>query len=254
MKLEKRSKKETTNDKKVITMEQHNQTPEAITTDAGIISTQINTKEIAIDKDRATSGDIEVAAVLQAIKDQPATYTAIDLIPAEQLETEGDEGVHEELEERQLTSIESLKEDQIDKSAESHSDEDKATKDTIIKAKTKSEVICFRVTKEEYEQLHFQCLNEYGEQLLTVSKLAKLTVLGLSKAKTMEQPLERYRLAIAAEMAMAITALVHKLDTDLEETDDEVVLSEYGKIIIQLENIQKKASMLLAPLVEQTTH
>lgn len=233
-------------------MEQHNQMPEAITT-AGIISAQINRQEIAIDKEIVSDKDIEVAAaVQQAIKDQPATYTAIDLIPPILKETEVEENVHAELEERQLqlTSIEPLKDDQATKSSESHSNEDKVSKATTTKDNTKSEVICFRVTKEEYERLHFQCLNEYGEQLLTVSNLAKLTMLGLSKAKAMEQPIERYRLAIAAEMAMAITALVHKLDTELDETDNELLLSEHGKIIIELENIQKRASILLAPLTE----
>jgi len=235
-------------------MKQHNQTPEATTTAAGIMSAQINAQETAIDKDIANDMDIEVTAVMQAIKYQPAIYTAIDIIPPELQETEVEEGIHAELEERQLqqSSLENLKEEQTVQSSKNNLDEDGASQNTTTKDKTKSEVISFRVTKEEFEHLHFQCLNEYGEQLLTVSKLVELTMLGRSKTKAMEQPLERYRLAIAAEMAMAITALVHKLDTKLEETDNEIYLSEHGKIIIELENIQKRASMLLAPLSEQS--
>jgi len=229
---------------------QLNQMPETMK-EAGMISSQTHVQETAIGKDITTDMDGEIAAVLQAIKDQPETYEAIDLIPPELQEAQDEEVMHKEIEEppQQQPSIETLKEEQTNQSSKINLTEDKTTKD-----KTKSEVICFRVTKEEYEHLYFQCLNEYGEKLLTVSKLAELTMTGLSKAKAMEQPLERYRLAIAAEIGMAITELVHKLDMELDETDNEIYLSEHGKIIIELENIQKRASMLLTPLTEQVTY
>ncbi len=196
-----------------------------------VIPAQINAQanpsasQIEIDRDIDIDIDIDIEAELdwQALQEQ-ITYTALDLIPQTVIEMQSEE-----------------------------EDESKISQGRSNENATKSKVISFRVTAEEYEQLHFQCLNEYGEKLLTVSKLAKLTALGLSKAKAMEQPLERYRLAIAAEIAMSMTDIVHKLDSGLEETENETYLSENGKIIIALENIQKKASMLLAPLVEQAT-
>jgi len=187
------------------------------------INAQANPSASQIEIDRDIDIDIEAELDWQALQEQ-ITYTALDLIPQTVIEMKSEE-----------------------------EDESKISQGRSNENATKSKVISFRVTAEEYEQLHFQCLNEYGEKLLTVSKLAKLTALGLSKAKAMEQPLERYRLAIAAEIAMSMTDIVHKLDSGLEETESETYLSENGKIIIALENIQKKASMLLAPLVEQAT-
>jgi len=187
------------------------------------INAQANPSASQIEIDRDIDIDIEAELDWQALQEQ-ITYTALDLIPQTVIEIKSEE-----------------------------EDESKISQGRSNENATKSKVISFRVTAEEYEQLHFQCLNEYGEKLLTVSKLAKLTALGLSKAKAMEQPLERYRLAIAAEIAMSMTDIVHKLDSGLEETESETYLSENGKIIIALENIQKKASMLLAPLVEQAT-
>jgi len=187
------------------------------------INAQANPSASQIEIDRDIDIDIEAELDWQALQEQ-ITYTALDLIPQTVIEMQSEE-----------------------------EDESKISQGRSNENATKSKVISFRVTAEEYEQLHFQCLNEYGEKLLTVSKLAKLTALGLSKAKAMEQPLERYRLAIAAEIAMSMTDIVHKLDSGLEETENETYLSENGKIIIALENIQKKASMLLAPLVEQAT-
>ena len=115
-------------------------------------------------------------------------------------------------------------------------------------------MISFRVTDEQYEQIHFQCLNAHGELLMTVSELAKHAVLNLPKSKKGEQPLERYRLAIAAEMAMSVTEIVHQLDQRIDTTDIAFELSETGKIIKSLEDIQEKVGLLLSPLAESETH
>jgi len=116
--------------------------------------------------------------------------------------------------------------------------------------KTKSKIISFRVTEQQYEQIHFQCCNEYGELLMTVSELTKHSVLNLPKSQGSEQPLERYRLAIAAEMAMSVTKIVQQLDQKINSDDTTYELSENGKIINALDDIQNKMGILLARLAE----
>jgi hypothetical protein len=77
---------------------------------------------------------------------------------------------------------------------------------------SKNRVLSFRVTEKQHAEIVARCKNNHGEQLLTPSEFARYTVLHQRMIQPSELPLERFRLAIAAQLATAVTEMVQYLD------------------------------------------
>jgi len=225
---------------------------------AAVINAQSNSNTVEIENGNqavtkgAIGNEIETTVEIQSAIDweyerqdelsvQQETYNAVDLLPKSILERQIEEATHLSSD---PTTINETKQGNANGKLNLVSKENK----------TKSKTISFRVTEQQYEQIHFQCCNAHGELLMTVSELAKHSVLNLPKLQGSEQPLERYRLSIAAEMAMSVTEIVHLLDQKTNPDDTTYELSENGKIIKALEAIQNKVGMLLTPLADFESH
>jgi len=116
----------------------------------------------------------------------------------------------------------------------------------------KSKVISFRVTPEQYDQIYAQCVNAHGELVITVGELARQALLTQRIVKPIDIPLTRYRLAVAGEIAMAITELVQTIEYEMDTANDEVTLLDCCQILQSLENIQKTTHALLKPINEES--
>ena len=105
--------------------------------------------------------------------------------------------------------------DNSDKSelAGSQSNQQETAQVTAILMPPRSRVVSFRLAGEQYSELVVRCQNSHGEQLLTPSEYARHTVMHQRVAQPSELPLERYRLAIAAQLATAVTDIAQGLDS-----------------------------------------
>lgn len=115
---------------------------------------------------------------------------------------------------------------------------------------TASRVISFRVSSEQYEQIRSQCFGVSGEQLLTFTEFARQSVLTQRVIRPTENSLDRYRISVAAEMAVGVTNIVQVLDEFMDLADENLAMQELILIIHNLEAIQNKANRLLAPFAE----
>jgi len=115
---------------------------------------------------------------------------------------------------------------------------------------TGSRVISFRVSGEQYEQIRSQCFTVTGEQLLTLTEFVRQSVLTQRIVRPIENSLDRYRMSVAAEMAVGVTNIVQVLDEFMDLADENLAMQELILIIHNLEAIQDKATQLLAPFAE----
>lgn len=99
------------------------------------------------------------------------------------------------------------------KLAGSQSNQQQTAQVTTIVMPPRSRVVSFRLAAEQYSELVTRCQNSHGEQLLTPSEYARHNVMHQRVAQPSELPMERYRLAIAAQLATAITDIAQGLDS-----------------------------------------
>jgi len=84
----------------------------------------------------------------------------------------------------------------------------------LAKTPTRSRTISFRVTDEEYKNLVTRCTNNYGERLMTPSDFARYSTLNYTTSTAKhEDPLERYRIAIAAQLTTKLSDLILSVDS-----------------------------------------
>lgn len=118
------------------------------------------------------------------------------------------------------------------------------TIDTQV-SESKTRVISFRVTTEQYKEIMNKCSDAQGVQLITLAEMARLSLLTQRVIKVTEDPLDRYRIAIAGEMASGITEIVQMLDQFIDMNEYQFLLSDFVKIIQYLETIQRTAEELM---------
>ncbi|MGD7037274.1 hypothetical protein [Methylotuvimicrobium buryatense] len=83
-----------------------------------------------------------------------------------------------------------------------------------VKAPTRTRTISFRVTEEEYKNLVNRCTNKHGERLMTPSDFARYSTLNYTTSTVKhEDPLERYRIAIAAQLTTKLSELIISVDS-----------------------------------------
>lgn len=81
-----------------------------------------------------------------------------------------------------------------------------------IKARTRT--ISFRVTEDEYKNLVNRCINKHGERLMTPSDFARYSTLNYTTSTAKhEDPIERYRIAIAAQLTTKLSELIISVDS-----------------------------------------
>jgi hypothetical protein len=89
-----------------------------------------------------------------------------------------------------------------------------------------------------------RCQNSYGEQLMTPSEYARYTVMHQRVAQPSELPLERYRLAIAAQLATAVTNMVQGLDS-IKMLTFEAQIQRVTEACEEMVQIQNQIKVLL---------
>lgn len=106
----------------------------------------------------------------------------------------------------------------IDQQSKKHASQltDKESKQERHKVKSslRTRIISFRVSNEEHRYIQSRCTNSHGERLIAPGDFARYTALNHSPSKHHEDPIERYRLAIAAQLAAAVSDAVLVLDAD----------------------------------------
>jgi len=115
-------------------------------------------------------------------------------------------------------------------------------------SKIKSRVISFRVTAEQHKEMSNKCNDAEGVQLIKLAELARLSLLTQRVVNITEDPLDRYRLAIAAEMSSGITSIVQVLDRFMDMNEGQISLSDFVKITQYLEAILRRSGELMALL------
>lgn len=75
-----------------------------------------------------------------------------------------------------------------------------------------SRVVSFRITADQYQEIERQCHNAHGESLMSVSDYARYSVLQKRTPQLTENPLARYRIAIAAQLAASVSDAVNDLE------------------------------------------
>lgn len=109
---------------------------------------------------------------------------------------------------------------------------------------SRTRVVSFRITEEQHMELVARCKNSHGEHLLTPSEYARYTVLHQRIAQPNEQPLERYRLAIAAQLATSLSDIVQYLESASPD-DDEKHIPVIQHVCAQLARIQESILLLI---------
>jgi hypothetical protein len=109
----------------------------------------------------------------------------------------------------------------------------------------KCKVVSFRLTEEQHALLIARCNNSYGESLMTLSEYARYTVLYQRVAQPSDVPLERYRLAIAAQLATSVTDMVQYLD-QVTPVSSEKHVHGFQHVCDELAKIQGSILLLLS--------
>ncbi|HEY8034711.1 MAG TPA: hypothetical protein VIF37_03880 [Methylobacter sp.] len=115
----------------------------------------------------------------------------------------------------------------------------------ISMSRPKCKVVSFRLTEEQHALLVARCNNSHGESLMTPSEYARYTVLHQRIAQPSDVPLERYRLAIAAQLATAVTDTVQYLDQVVPVSHEKHVHG-FQHVCDELAKIQKSILLLLS--------
>lgn len=115
---------------------------------------------------------------------------------------------------------------------------------TILTSSSKTRVISYRLTEEQYAELVARCTNRHGEQLLTPAEYARYTTLHQSVAKPIELSLERYRLAIAAQLTTSVTDMVQALDS-FKMLTFEAQINRLNIVCADMAKIQNRIQTLL---------
>lgn len=110
---------------------------------------------------------------------------------------------------------------------------------------SKSKVVSFRLTKEQHALLTARCYNKHGELLMKPSEYARYTVLYQRIAQPSNEPLERYRLAIAGQLAKAVTDMVHYLDK-VTPSSSEKHIHGFQTVCDELAKIQGSIQLLFS--------
>lgn len=112
----------------------------------------------------------------------------------------------------------------------------------------KTRVVSFRVTNEQYEGIQTMCTDDFGEKLVTIAEYARHSTLAQRVTKISENPLDRYRVAVAGEMATGITSIVQMMDELIDMTSDKFSIVDLMEVVKHLEAIQNKTELLLRPI------
>jgi len=120
-----------------------------------------------------------------------------------------------------------------------------------VKKDVKSKRISVRMTEAQYQQISKKCKNEQGEQLLTITDFIRQSALSKkNKIIAQEHPLDRFKLAVASEIATGITEIVHFIDSELDQRAGNYEVDDCLAIIDRLESLEEVASYLLIPSSE----
>jgi 4-hydroxy-3-methylbut-2-enyl diphosphate reductase IspH len=82
-----------------------------------------------------------------------------------------------------------------------------------VQKNRRERVISFRVTSDQYQEIIQRCTNSHGELLMTPSDYARYSTFHQSMDQASEWPLERYRMAIAAQLTTAVSDMVLAMDS-----------------------------------------
>lgn len=115
----------------------------------------------------------------------------------------------------------------------------------------RARVVSFRVTNEQYEEIQTMCTDDSGEKLVTIAEYARHSTLAQRVTKISENPLDRYRVAVAGEMATGITSIVQMMDELIDMTDDKFSLVDLMEAVKHLDAIQNKTEVLLRPISDE---
>jgi|GEM_PF-5581246 len=129
--------------------------------------------------------------------------------------------------------------------------EEGTNKSVIKELKTKK--ISIRLTENQYQLIAKQCKNSKGEQLITITDFIRQAA--LTKKNTIiaqEAPLDRFKLAVASEIATGITEIVHFIDAGLDQRAGNYEMNDCLEIIDRLESLEEIASYLLIPTATET--
>jgi len=127
-------------------------------------------------------------------------------------------------------------------------------KNGSVKAKEKelkNKKISIRLTESQYREITKKCKNKEGEQLITITDFIRQAVLSKkNKIIAQEHPLDRFKLAVASEIAVGITDIVHFIDSELDQCTESYAIDDCLEIIERLELLEERASYLLMPTTE----
>jgi len=122
-----------------------------------------------------------------------------------------------------------------------------------VKKELKTKKISIRLTENQYQLIAKQCKNSKGEQLITITDFIRQAA--LTKKNTIiaqEAPLDRFKLAVASEIATGITEIVHFIDAELDQRAGNYEMNDCLEIIDRLESLEEIASYLLIPTAIET--
>ena len=123
-------------------------------------------------------------------------------------------------------------------------EEESAKATTKATASTRCRIVSFRITEEQYADLVIRCINSHGERLISVSDFARYTVMHQRSIQPSELPLERYRLAIAAQLATAVSDMIQELNS-IKMLTFEAQIDHLKKACADMEKIQHQIQILL---------
>jgi len=111
---------------------------------------------------------------------------------------------------------------------------------------SKTRVISCRVTAVQYDEILKKISDEYGGQRMTLAEFFRQSMLSQRVKKITEHPLDKYRLAIAAEIDAGLTAIVQVLDEIMDMSEERYDLVTLVEILQRLEVIQNMSEGFLS--------
>jgi len=121
-----------------------------------------------------------------------------------------------------------------------------------VKKDLKSKKISIRMTETQYEVISKKCKNKQGEKLITITDFIRQAALSNKNTIVAEEhPLDRFKLAVAGEIATGITDVVHFIDADLDQRAEDYCIDDCLEIIARLEAIEEVSSYLLMPASDE---
>jgi len=117
-----------------------------------------------------------------------------------------------------------------------------------VKKEPKAKKISIRLTENQYLAIARQCKNSRGEQLITITDFVRQSALSTKNTiNAQEHPLDRFKLAVASEIAIGITEIVHFIDSKLDQRSENYDVGNCLEIIERLESLEEITSYLLLP-------